>query len=121
MKTIIAGSRGCTEEALLERALSECGWTPTMVISGTARGADQMGEKWASENGVPCQKFPADWKTFGKSAGIRRNEQMAEHAEALIAIWDGTSRGTAHMIREAQRKGLRTFVLNTKRHTLAGK
>ena len=91
-------------------ALSACGWTPTVVISGTASGADRLGEAWAAKSGVPCERFPADWNRHGKAAGPIRNEQMADHAEALIALWDGASRGTAHMINAANRKGLRVHV-----------
>lgn len=94
----------------LEAAISECGWKPSVIISGTARGADSLGELWAHKQEIPCERYPADWKRFGKAAGLRRNEQMADAAEALIALWDGESRGTKHMITTAERKGLRVFV-----------
>jgi hypothetical protein len=110
MRTIIAGSRDCTDKRQLLAALSACGWVPTVVISGAARGADQLGELWAAEFQVPCERFPADWDRYGKSAGYRRNEQMASAAEALIALWDGESRGTKHMIETAKRKGLKVHV-----------
>lgn len=110
MKTIIAGSRNCTEIAELLIALSRCGWQPTTVVSGTARGADKLGERWAAAHGLLIEQFPADWDAHGKAAGYRRNEQMADHAEALIALWDGKSRGTKHMIDIAKRNGLRVYV-----------
>lgn len=110
MRTIIAGTRNCTDMSELIAALASCAWTPSVVICGTARGADRLGEVWAGEAGVPCERFPADWDQFGKSAGYRRNEQMADHAEALIALWDGDSRGTKHMIDIATRKGLQVHV-----------
>lgn len=92
MRTIIAGSRDCTDKRELLAALTNCGWIPTAVISGAARGADKLGEIWAAEHNVPCEHYPADWNRHGKAAGYRRNEQMAESAEALIALWDGMSR-----------------------------
>lgn len=110
MRTIIAGSRSCLAPQELLIAIAECGWTPTTVISGNARGADRLGEWWAAKHQVPCEKFPADWVLFGKSAGYRRNEVMADNAEALIALWDGQSKGTKHMIDIARRKGLRVYV-----------
>lgn len=115
MKTIIAGSRDCTDKQELLTALANCKWKPTTVISGTARGADRLGEIWANEFNIPCELFPAEWDRYGKSAGYRRNEQMADNAEALIALWDGTSKGTKHMIDIAKHKGLRVYVHITNR------
>jgi hypothetical protein len=113
MRTIIAGSRGCTDKRELLAALAECGWTPTVVISGAAPGADTLGEEWAKKFNVPCERYPADWKRLGKSAGHQRNQQMATAAEALIALWDGTSPGTHHMITAAKRRGLRIHIYMT--------
>ena len=79
-------------------------------MSGTARGVDRFGEQWAIENNVAIKRFPADWDTHGKRAGYLRNIQMDDYADALIAVWDGESRGTKHMIEEAKRKGLEWFV-----------
>src|SRR5574343_841092 len=118
MRTIIAGSRDCFDESELMSAIDACGWVPTVVISGAARGADRLGEQWSAKNMVPCERFPADWDRHGKSAGYRRNEQMAENAEALIALWDGESRGTKHMIDIARRKGLRVYVHITRLNDL---
>lgn len=110
MRTIIAGGRDVTSHGHLVRALQNCGWRPTVVLSGAARGADTLGEEWAIMCGVPLEKYPADWDMFGKRAGYMRNSEMAEKAEALIALWDGKSRGTAHMIEIAKRHGLRVHV-----------
>jgi hypothetical protein len=92
------------------KALSMCEWTPTVVISGTAPGADKLGEQWAKDNSIPVERYPADWNRYGLSAGYRRNEQMVDNAEALVALWDGKSRGTRHMIDIARKKGLKVFV-----------
>lgn len=109
MRTIIAGSRNCIDKGQLLATLATCGWTPSVIISGAARGADRFGEIWAIENNIPCERFPADWERYGKTAGYRRNEQMVNNAEALIALWDGKSRGTKHMIDIAQKKGMQTY------------
>lgn len=82
----------------------------TEVVSGCAQGADAHGETVARSMGIPVSRFPADWKQYGKSAGIRRNAQMAEYADALIAVWDGESRGTKNMIELASARGLLVFV-----------
>ena len=110
MRTIIAGSRDCTDMDVLKTAIADCGWAPTVVISGTARGVDQLGESWAEENKIPCEQYPANWNKYGKSAGYHRNVVMADKAEALIAIWDGKSKGTQLMIHIAKDRGLKSHV-----------
>lgn len=74
---------------------------PTEIVSGRARGIDVLGEEYAIVNGMRLKLFPVsdlEWQTNGPSAGHLRNGRMAEYAEALIAIWDGKSRGTRNMI-----------------------
>ena len=110
MKTIIAGSRGITDYHVLLEAYTECPFSITSVVSGCARGVDALGEKFANDNSLPLEKYPADWDTYGKRAGYIRNAEMADNAEALLAIWDGESRGTKHMIDIAREKGLEVYV-----------
>lgn len=110
MRTIIAGSREVTDPELVKRAVANCGWTITGVVSGCARGADTLGAEWALANGVPLFEYPADWDRYGKKAGMIRNKEMARYAQALIAIWDGESRGTKHMIEHATEHGLPVYV-----------
>jgi len=110
MKTIIAGSRGITNLFVVEKAVELSGFDITEVVSGTARGVDQLGEEWAAMRLVPIKRFPANWNLYGKSAGHRRNKQMAEYAEALIAVWDGVSPGTKNMIDTAKELGLKVHV-----------
>lgn len=81
-----------------------------MVVSGTARGVDQLGEQFAKDFSLPVTRFPANWDAYGKQAGFLRDKEMAEHADALIAVWDGKSRGTEHMIDIATEKGLAVHV-----------
>lgn len=111
-RTIIAGSRTITEWPIVESAIFDSGFEITEVVSGCARGVDALGEQWAKANGKPIKQFPADWKAHGKSAGYRRNMEMADYADQLIAVWDGTSAGTHHMIECANQKGLRVYVLD---------
>jgi hypothetical protein len=116
MKTIIAGSRNNIEYQDVLTAIRDCPWSSeiTEVVSGKARGVDTLGERWSIENNISIKEFPADWKKFGKSAGHRRNEQMGDYADALIAVWDGESKGTKHMIDYSKNKGLRVFIYNLK-------
>jgi hypothetical protein len=111
MKLIIAGSRGIHDPDLLAQAIDASGFDPiTLVLSGGAAGVDRLGELWAQARGIPVRRFVPDWDARGRSAGILRNVEMAAEADALVALWDGSSRGTEHMIREAQRRGLRVHV-----------
>lgn len=110
MRTIIAGSRKGPTAAHIDLAMSECGWSPTIVVSGRAPGADRLGEDWAVAHQIPIDLFPANWKRYGNAAGCLRNTKMAENADALVAIWDGQSNGTRHMISEAHRLNLRVYV-----------
>ena len=110
MKTIIAGSRIGPSYQDVISAIEQCGWLPTLIVSGTAKGADLLGEQWAIENNIPIEKYPPDWKKHGKAAGPVRNKLMAENAEALIALWDGKSTGTKHIIDYASKLGLRVYV-----------
>lgn len=115
-KVIIAGSRGFSNYKLLKETcnnvLREKKKTHNViVVSGNARGADMLGEKYSKDEGFGLEIYPADWKKFGKSAGFRRNEQMAEVADGLIAFWDGKSNGTKHMIDIANEKGIKIKVV----------
>ena len=115
-KVIIAGGRDFNDyDKLYERCrhylssyfhTSKLVCQPVLVISGTAKGADQLGERFAMNTSCLLKSMPAQWKEFGKSAGYKRNVQMAENADALIAFWDGKSRGTKHMIDIAKQKKL---------------
>lgn len=111
MKTIIAGSRGITNFNIVAKAIQDSQFPISEVVSGGAKGVDQLGERWAAQNKIPTRVFPAQWDKLGKSAGYRRNEDMAKYANALIAIWDGQSKGTKHMIDIAKSKGLQVYVI----------
>lgn len=91
------------------------------IISGGALGVDRLGVRLAQDYDLPYKVFPADWSKYGKSAGYRRNVEMADYAArngvdrgALLALWDGDSKGTSHMIDIATRKGLNVWVLTSK-------
>ena len=98
MKAIIAGSRSISLIRFVEQAVLASGFDITEVVSGGARGVDLLGERWAGLYDKPVKRFRADWSKYGKSAGFRRNNEMAAYADALIAVWDGESHGTKHMI-----------------------
>ncbi len=110
MKTIIAGSRTMRKRDV-DAVMASCPWAHeiTEVVSGCAPGADRAGELWAGEHDLPVKAFPALWEKYGRSAGYRRNDEMAKYAEALVVVWDGSSRGTANMIEIATKRGLKIW------------
>ncbi len=69
-----------------------------VIVSGGASGADAIGERYAKENGFKVEKYPANWKAYGRSAGPRRNKQMAKICDYVICFWDEKSKGTKSMI-----------------------
>lgn len=116
-RVIIAGGRDFSDYLLLREKcdffLGSKRLTHRItVISGAAKGADSLGERYAREREFGVQQFKAHWKEHGKAAGIIRNGEMAEVADALIAFWDGESRGTANMIETARKHGLKVAVVN---------
>jgi predicted Rossmann-fold nucleotide-binding protein len=127
MRTIIAGSRLNNDYKMLCKALETCPFTDeiTEVVSGGANGVDKMGERWAKENNKPVRHFLPAWdaievpgavvrtnkwgKKYNAKAGTTRNAEMADYADALIALDEGTP-GTTDMIRQARAKGLEVYV-----------
>jgi len=114
MKVIIAGGRGFNDYQTLKEYCQKIlrDQEEVEIVSGTARGADELGEKFAKESKCPIKRFPANWDKYGKSAGYKRNAEMAQYADGLIAFWDGKSRGTKHMIDLAERAGIEVRVFN---------
>lgn len=118
LRIIIAGSREFDNYNLLESTISNFikeNTNNVEIVSGTARGADQLGEQFAIEYGYQIKRFPANWKLYGKSAGPIRNREMAEYASGgqgvLFAFWDGKSRGTKSMIDLAKKCGVEVHVV----------
>ena len=106
-RVVIAGCRNYNNYDEAKRYIdfylsNICKKNKIIIVSGGASGADAIGEQYAKENGFAVEKYLADWKTFGKSAGPRRNKQMAEVSDFVICFWDGISKGTKSMIKYAK-------------------
>ena len=106
-KIVIAGSRTYTRfteaEEFISICLSELADKDFIILSGGAQGADAIGERFAEKNGFPIEKYPADWKRYGKAAGPKRNCAMAENCDLVICFWDQHSKGTKSMIQMAKK------------------
>lgn len=101
MKTIICGSRTIQSYDVFLRALNTAPFLDkiTVVFSGMAAGPDVFGYRWAMERKLPVRQFYPDWNKLGKPAGLIRNMEMCTYADAIIAVWDGRSTGTGHIIK----------------------
>lgn len=103
MKVLVVGSRNFNDYSLLKSTLDNLlvNATNIEIISGGARGADTLAEKYAKDNGYQLKVFLADWNRYGKSAGYKRNYEMHKYISEFndrlcVAFWDGQSKGTAH-------------------------
>lgn len=97
MKVIVAGTRTINDADLVEQALLDSGFEVDELVSGGASGVDTIIIDFAKTNNIPYKVFPAEWDYYGKSAGPRRNAEMAKYADALVLVWDGQSRGSWNM------------------------
>jgi hypothetical protein len=99
-KVIVAGGRDFSDYAFLSSTLDKllARKSDVEIVSGMARGVDLLAVRYARERNLPVAKFPARWRTFGTSAGFKRNKAMALYGDACVCFWDGQSKGTAHMI-----------------------
>lgn len=115
MRVIVAGSRNLklSQQTINELIkTSPFAWGTSRVASGGAVGIDQMGENWARQNGLEVDFYYPEYDRYPpKVAPIMRNKVMADNADALIAIWDGKSRGTKNMIDEAKARNLKIHVI----------
>lgn len=131
MKLIIAGSRTITDYNLLKKAMKDSNAISKVkeIVSGGAKGVDTLGERWAKEHKVKLTVMKAKWNDlkapgavidvrpgtedgyYNSRAGLQRNEDMGRYADALLALWDGKSTGTAHMIDFMKKLGKKVYVV----------
>ena len=109
---LVAGGRDFDDYVRVKADLDKL--KPSSIISGGAKGADNLGEHYAylklhaGEN-MRLQCFPAQWDKYGKSAGYKRNQQMLDEGkpDLVLIYWDGISKGTKHMLDIAKRAGVK--------------
>lgn len=107
MKLAIIGSRSITSYPLEQVILRET----TEIISGGARGVDTLARLYARKHGIPLVEILPDYPRYGRSAPIRRNDEIIARADVVLAIWDGKSRGTAYVIAQCRELGKPVIVL----------
>lgn len=114
IRLAIVGSRGFQDYDFLKQCIDQLAANNEIIeiVSGEARGADTLGERYARENGIPTKIFRPDWDKFGKSAGFRRNITIVNNADVVAAFWDGRSRGTANTIDLTKKANKTLFIFN---------
>lgn len=110
MNVAIIGSRTFTDYERAKEFLAALDLNISRIISGGARGADAIAERYAAEHGIPITVYPADWERYGRGAGMIRNKQIVADADVVIAFWDGASKGTKNSV-ELARKAKKKLVI----------
>ena len=116
MKIAVVGSRGIGDYLILEQIWNKLnlGYEGHTIISGAAKGVDQIARKFALNHSLGLVEYKADWDKYGKKAGFIRNKDIINECEICIAIWDGESKGTAHDIRLCKEMKKRLYLYNSK-------
>lgn len=101
LKFAIIGSREFSDYQFLKECLAK--HSVGEIVSGGAKGADALAKQYAMEHNIAYTEFPAQWDLFGKSAGIRRNVDIINLSDEVVAFWNGASPGTKHAISIAKK------------------
>lgn len=111
MRIAVVGSRTFTDWNYAKKILDNWVFDGDTIISGGALGADSLARQYASRCPlVNLIEYKPDWDRYGRSAGYRRNKQIVNNSDMLIAFWDGRSKGTKHSIDLANARGIRVII-----------
>jgi predicted Rossmann fold nucleotide-binding protein DprA/Smf involved in DNA uptake len=110
VKVGVVGSRNFDDYERMSQVLSD--YDITTIVSGGAKGADSLAERYAKEKGIKLIVFKAEWDKYGRQAGFIRNRDIVSGSDMIIAFWDGQSRGTQHTISVATKRGKEAVVVD---------
>jgi len=111
MRLAIIGSRTFNDYNLLRKSIHIFNTEIDCIISGGAKGADSLAKQFAEEWHIEYVEFPAEWNKYGKAAGFRRNHDIVNACDTVLAFWDGKSRGTKHSLDLARDAKKPTFLV----------
>jgi predicted Rossmann fold nucleotide-binding protein DprA/Smf involved in DNA uptake len=113
MKLAVIGSRNFNDYEQLKKEINKLSFSKDIneIISGGAKGADSLAEKYANEYRIKLTVFKPDWN-IGKHAGFLRNTQIIESSDAVIAFWDGQSKGTLDSLNKAKKLNKIVVIIN---------
>ena len=101
MKVAVIGSRGITVSDLGQYLPEDV----TEIVSGGAKGVDTCAKEYALAHGLRLTEFLPEYSRYGRGAPLKRNLQIIEYADLVLAFWDGSSRGTRHVIDACEKSG----------------
>lgn len=112
MKVLVSGSRDIDDTKIVYDAIAKSPWQPDTIIHGDAMGVDSIADRYARIKSIDRDVHPIPdwvWEKVGRKAGPMRNGFMVDHADALIAVWDGESSGTKNTMQQAESEGLPVY------------
>jgi len=104
----VIGSRNFVNYEFMKKILDSFSFSE--IVSGGATGADSLAKKYAEEKNLLITEILPDWNQYGRSAGFKRNKLIVDQSDAIVAFWDGKSKGTAHSIRLAKKVGKNVYI-----------
>lgn len=108
IKLAVVGSRSFNDYSFLCEKLKQ--FDISEIISGGAKGADELAKQYAKENNINYREFLPDWENYGKSAGYRRNSLIINDSNEVVAFWNGESKGTKHSIELAEKQNKKVHI-----------
>jgi hypothetical protein len=110
MNIAVVGSRDLVDYKIVEDVLfSTVNPEGDVIVSGGAKGADQLAEHFANENSIPKIIHRPNYDEYGKAAPFVRNQLIVDDADYMVAFWDGVSKGTKDSIDKAKKKGIQVL------------
>ena len=102
MKLAIIGSRELQVEDLSKYISEEV----SEIVTGGAKGIDSCAIRYANAMQIKLVTFLPDYRRYGKGAPLRRNIEIIEYADCVLAFWDKKSKGTRFVIDECRRRNI---------------
>ena len=107
MKLAIIGSRGILVENIEKYLPNDV----DEIVSGGAKGVDLCAKEYAKKNDLKYTEFLPDYNRYGRAAPIKRNDEIINYSDEIVAFWDGASKGTQYTVKRAQKLGKRVTVI----------
>ena len=99
MKVAVIGSRNININNICEYLPNNI----TEIVSGGAKGVDTLAKEFAIKNNIKITEFLPEYNKFGRAAPLKRNDQIIEYADEVVAIWNGKSKGTEYVIKKCKK------------------